>query len=422
MKLLTFVILFWVMVTATFAQDLVTLPAGFKDRAYVHVCNLASFGIRNAGSSGEAKTIAYLNNYFTALNLETKIDTFGFQFFAAKDINVFIEQKKVDFKAIFFNPYHHTTGISGMVSVINPDLGFQSVIGDSIQDHIVFTKETNNIHRLYRFKPKAIVILSEAEIRKISPKVKTCSVKLQGKINGLKSFNIYASLNDSCKKQIVIGAHWDSYNGPGADDNASGVSVALELARYFNEQKANIPFEIKFVFFGAEELGLLGSRTWCEKHVKDTASVIYYFNIDCVGDCGKIIADINGGVTYTNQPAVHQDNLAVKDLYDSKDRWLLDEDLLAPDESNTPLWLKDMVTSTLVASHHLYTATRGIGSDHRSFANQGFISTHIGMNGDNVQHCPQDKINQVNKNSLELAGRIVATVIMKTREREAHAL
>lgn len=417
MKSLVFLITMLVVVDCI-AQDLVQLPSSFKDKAYGHVSNLTQFGERNTGSSGEVKTIAYIKNFFTALNMETKIDTFSFQSYEAKDIAVFIENKKIDFKAIFFNPYQDSAGILGPVYLIDPSLGFQSVAWDSLQNHIVITRETNNIHRLYRFKPKAIVILSNEQISKLNPQVKTCSVKLQGKINRLKSFNICSSFNNSCKKEILIGAHWDTYNSPGADDNASGVGVVMELARYFHQQKTTMPFNIRFVFFGAEELGLLGSKAYCDKHIKDTASVIYYLNVDCVGDTGAIIADIHGGKTYKGAAAQYQDNKAVRDLYNSNDQWYLDEDLLAPDESNVPSWLKDMMTATLESSDHPFTGTRGIGSDHRSFANTGFVSTHIGISGENVQHCPGDKINQVNKSSLELAGRIIATAVLKTKERQ----
>ncbi|MCC6628608.1 MAG: M20/M25/M40 family metallo-hydrolase [Chloroflexi bacterium] len=61
---------------------------------------------------------------------------------------------------------------------------------------------------------------------------------------------------------IVIGGHFDSVPaGPGANDNASGTAVALELARVLaGERRA----EIRIVGFGAEEIGLIGSRHYVE--------------------------------------------------------------------------------------------------------------------------------------------------------------
>ncbi|WHY79790.1 M20/M25/M40 family metallo-hydrolase [Neobacillus sp. WH10] len=59
--------------------------------------------------------------------------------------------------------------------------------------------------------------------------------------------------------QIIIGAHYDSVSvGKGADDNASSIGVILETAKAI--QKRNLHYDIKFVFFGAEEQGLRGSN------------------------------------------------------------------------------------------------------------------------------------------------------------------
>lgn len=51
---------------------------------------------------------------------------------------------------------------------------------------------------------------------------------------------------------LVVGAHYDSaYATPGADDNASGCSALLELARRFEGK--DLPLELRLVFFGTEE-------------------------------------------------------------------------------------------------------------------------------------------------------------------------
>ena len=68
---------------------------------------------------------------------------------------------------------------------------------------------------------------------------------------------------------ILIGAHYDSISespyesAPGAEDNASGVAVLLEIARALQGESL-IP-TIQLVFFGAEEQGLIGSRAFVEK-------------------------------------------------------------------------------------------------------------------------------------------------------------
>lgn len=60
---------------------------------------------------------------------------------------------------------------------------------------------------------------------------------------------------------ILIGAHFDTIPGtPGADDNATGVAVLIELARSIHQAPARSP--IRFVAFDLEEYGLIGSRAY----------------------------------------------------------------------------------------------------------------------------------------------------------------
>jgi Zn-dependent M28 family amino/carboxypeptidase len=59
-------------------------------------------------------------------------------------------------------------------------------------------------------------------------------------------------------KEIIVGAHYDSVRkGEGADDNASGVAVLLELAMRI--QAVETPYTVRFIAFGAEEYGMEGS-------------------------------------------------------------------------------------------------------------------------------------------------------------------
>ena len=106
---------------------------------------------------------------------------------------------------------------------------------------------------------------------------------------------------------IVVGSHYDHLGmggkgsgsrrpdtlavHPGADDNASGDAVVLELARHF--KKVRSPRSIIFAFFGAEEQGLVGSKYFVEwmktedKNRKnlpdDIKGIVAMVNLDMVG-------------------------------------------------------------------------------------------------------------------------------------------
>lgn len=80
--------------------------------------------------------------------------------------------------------------------------------------------------------------------------------------DGRKSQNIIATKEGQGANRplIIIGAHYDSINAPGADDNASGVAALMELGRILSTK--NLDYDMKLVAFGAEEAGLLGSNSF----------------------------------------------------------------------------------------------------------------------------------------------------------------
>ena len=102
------------------------------------------------------------------------------------------------------------------------------------------------------------------------------------------------------KETVVIGAHYDhlGYGGSGslakdpskkqihhgADDNGSGTTTVMELARRFGHMKDRQGRRLVFITFSGEELGLLGSRYYCNKQplfpLADTVAMV---NLDMVG-------------------------------------------------------------------------------------------------------------------------------------------
>ena len=69
---------------------------------------------------------------------------------------------------------------------------------------------------------------------------------------------------NGAKAPLLIGAHYDAVPGtPGADDNASGVAVLLELARWLADHPPVVP--IWLIAFDMEEYGLLGSQAYAEE-------------------------------------------------------------------------------------------------------------------------------------------------------------
>ncbi len=96
---------------------------------------------------------------------------------------------------------------------------------------------------------------------------------------------------------VVVGAHYDhlGWGGPysrapgvhaihpGADDNASGTALLLEVARRFAALSTAPDRSVLFLAFGAEEIGAIGSRFWVEHPTVGLDRVAAMINADMVG-------------------------------------------------------------------------------------------------------------------------------------------
>ena len=112
----------------------------------------------------------------------------------------------------------------------------------------------------------------------------------------LTGINVIGFINNNAKETIVVGAHYDHlgygsegslYRGKekaihnGADDNASGVAVMLNLAsKLKNSDKGN---NYLFMAFSGEEMGLLGSNYFVKNATINTDFINYMINMDMVG-------------------------------------------------------------------------------------------------------------------------------------------
>ncbi|MFH1421867.1 MAG: M28 family peptidase [Planctomycetota bacterium] len=143
---------------------------------------------------------------------------------------------------------------------------------------------------LIKQKPKKVKIVSKQIIEKVT------SHNVVTKITGTK----YP------KEKIVIVAHYDSVPlSVGVHDNAAGSAVIAEIARIF---KAEPPARtVIFCWCGSEELGLLGSFAYAEKHKNSLKDVQMVFNADVggaiIGTEGVIITGTEELKTYVELAA-----------------------------------------------------------------------------------------------------------------------
>jgi aminopeptidase YwaD len=97
---------------------------------------------------------------------------------------------------------------------------------------------------------------------------------------------------------IVLTAHYDHLGGmgkdtyfPGANDNASGTSLLLSLARYYASNPQS--YSIAFICFAGEEAGLLGSKYFASNPLINLGNIRFLINFDLVGTGDEGITVVN---------------------------------------------------------------------------------------------------------------------------------
>lgn len=89
----------------------------------------------------------------------------------------------------------------------------------------------------------------------------------------LSSSNVIAEKPGPGDDVVVLGAHYDSVpDVPGANDNASGTAVLLTVAKSLAGR--DLPFTVRFIPFGSEELGLRGSQAYIDSLTEEEAARI----------------------------------------------------------------------------------------------------------------------------------------------------
>jgi Zn-dependent M28 family amino/carboxypeptidase len=108
------------------------------------------------------------------------------------------------------------------------------------------------------------------------------TIKFNASVQSFKARNVIAQTKTGSPTDVVMaGAHLDSVpEGPGIDDNGSGVAAVLETAVQLGNSPA-VHNVVRFGFWGAEELGLIGSRNYVESLDLDgLKDIALYLNFD----------------------------------------------------------------------------------------------------------------------------------------------
>lgn len=219
--------------------------------------------------------------------------------------------------------------------------------------------------------------------------------------------NMVGMIDNGKPNVVVIGAHMDHlgfgdegslHRGEpaihnGADDNASGVAVLLQLARDLHERDDLRGNDYLFIAFSGEEKGLYGSNWWTKHPTIPIADITYMINLDMVGrlDTATLALAINGVGTSPAWNSLRPDTAAVK----------------PPTKPRKPAATND--PEPLV----LKLGESGVGpSDHTSFYLQGVPALHFFTGAHEDYHKPSDDEEKINYDGMLRVTRFIEQLIL----------
>lgn len=214
--------------------------------------------------------------------------------------------------------------------------------------------------------------------KSIPANAKTIELKIDQKLIDHKARNVIGYLPGETDTFIIFTAHYDHLGHmgkqtyfPGANDNASGTSMVLDLIRELSKKKSH-RYSYAFMLFSGEEAGLLGSAYYSEHPLFPLNKIKMVLNFD-------MVATGSGGVNIFNG-SVHPKEFLLLDTINKT--------------NNFGLHLKQKSTSR--------------GSDHYSFHKKGVPALFILTDGREVgYHVPEDSFEKLPFNAYEKLFKII---------------
>ena len=198
--------------------------------------------------------------------------------------------------------------------------------------------------------------------------------------------NVIGYIDNQSSKTVIIGAHYDHlgmggegslYAGGeavhnGADDNASGVGVMLQLAEKLKDSITGSNY--LFIAFSGEEMGLLGSNYFSKNPTIDLKNANYMINMEMGG------------------------------------RLREDKTLAISGTGTAPIW--NQVLNATNPGFKLVLSESGVGpSDHTSFYLQNIPALHFFTGQHEDYHKPSDDAEKLNYEGMKMIGDYILDVI-----------
>ncbi|MBQ7050116.1 MAG: Zn-dependent exopeptidase M28, partial [Firmicutes bacterium] len=175
-------------------------------------------------------------------------------------------------------------------------VGFVTITGDPIDEGVDRIPFPRALPRLPETPIQGVVLHHVDAIEIVTKGASRARLTLKQEPVKATSRNVIARIegSDLADEILTLTAHYDTVpQGPGAYDNMASCAIIMELCRYFKEHQPRRSME--FVWFGAEEKGLLGSRDYVVRHEAELDKHQFNMNVDLAGQLvGGTVVGVTG--------------------------------------------------------------------------------------------------------------------------------
>jgi len=283
-----------------FAANFALAQDSLFARRLVDTLTSPYFWGRGYTNDGMGKAGRFIAGEFKSYGLQPMSGKDYFQSFSFP-VNTFPGKMEVVLNGIALTP--------GKDFIITPDSRGNKAKGTLVQkDSVTFIDAENRIILTVKDKLTWSVAQEVADYTGIEVDKKaiaslpaSISVDIDNKLIGnFRAANICGIVKGTIKPDSVLmfTAHYDHLGGmgsktyfPGANDNASGISMSLGLAKYYAAHPQ--PYTMAFMCFGGEEAGILGSKYFTEHPLVPLKNIRFLINTDLAGTGSEGITVVN---------------------------------------------------------------------------------------------------------------------------------
>jgi Zn-dependent M28 family amino/carboxypeptidase len=293
------------------AQDPPVRPATLTDhlRALQRIAD-ENGGNRSAGTSGDRASVAYVVERLRGAGWNVRTEDVSFPFFKLRSARLTVDGRELergeDFRPIVYSGSGRVTGRAVSVGNGCERSDFSALesgeIALAVRGDCFFRVKARNAERA---RAGAVLVgdneggeVPAATLGGVGTRIPALivsagagvaagdrvEVAVDATSERRQTQNVIAETPGGSGERVVMaGAHLDSVaNGPGLNDNGSGVATLLEAAEEIGPRPPGA--RIRLAFWGAEELGLIGSRRYVRSlDERERRRIAAYLNFDMVG-------------------------------------------------------------------------------------------------------------------------------------------